>query len=276
MIFHFRKFRRFSLLLLAPLFFIQSCSPARKVMKAPIKEEGAEFLFTKLKEKELKFEWFSAKFSAEYSNKGKENSFNGQIRIRKDSLIWISLTPMLGIEAVRLMISQDSVKMINRLNDTYFIGDYEYLNRFLNTNIDFDLLQAFLLGNDLQFYEDGKFRVSIDRGEYKLSTGERRKLKKFVRNSQENLKVFIQNLWLDPVSFKITHADVKEIRRDNIRLESTYGAFEAIEDQPFPRKMMYIIWADNTIRVKADFSKLALNIPMPFPFKIPASYQPVK
>jgi len=276
MMVYFQRLRRLTVLLLVPLFFIQSCSPARKVMKAPIKEEGAEFLFAKLKEKELKFEWFSAKFSAEYSNKGKENSFNGQIRIRKDSLIWISLTPMLGIEAVRMMISQDSVKMINRLNDTYFIGDYEYVNRFLNTNIDFDLLQAFLLGNDLQFYENGKFRASIDRGEYKLSTGERRKLKKFVRNSQENLKVFIQNLWLDPVSFKITHADVKEIRRDNIRLESTYGAFEPMENQLFPRKMTYIVLADNTIRITADFSKLTLNIPMPFPFKIPASYQPVK
>ncbi|MCX6304373.1 MAG: DUF4292 domain-containing protein [Bacteroidetes bacterium] len=276
MMVYFQRLRRYQLLLLAPLFFMASCSPARKVMKAPIKEEGADFLFAKLKEKELKFDWFSAKFSAEYSNKGKENSFNGQIRIRKDSLIWISLTPMLGIEAVRLMISQDSVKMINRLNDTYFVGDYEYVNKFLNTNIDFDLLQAFLLGNDLQFYENGKFRASIDRGEYKLSTGERHKLKKFVRSQEENLKIFIQNIWLDPVNFKITHADVKEIRRDNIRLESTYDGFEQLDDQLFPRKMTYTVWADNTIRVKADFSKMTLNIPLQFPFKIPASYQRVK
>jgi hypothetical protein len=270
------KLRQVALLLLASLFFMVSCSPARKVMKAPIKEEGADYLFARLKEKELKFDWFSAKFSAEYSNKGKENSFSGQIRIRKDSLIWITLTPMLGIEAVRLMITQDSVKMINRLNDTYFMGDYEYVNRFLNTNIDFDLLQAFLLGNDLQFYEDGKFRAAIDRGEYKLSTSARGKLKKHVRNSQENLKIFIQNLWLDPATFKITHADVKEIRRDNIKLESTYTEFEPLEGQLFPTKMTYVILADNTIRVNADFSKMTLNIPVPFPFKIPASYQPVK
>ncbi|MFZ4521755.1 MAG: DUF4292 domain-containing protein [Bacteroidales bacterium] len=273
---YFQSLQLFKLLLLAPLFFIVSCSPARKVMKAPIKEEGAAFLFAKLKEKELKYDWFSAKFSADYSNKGKKNSFSGQIRIRKDSLIWISLTPMLGIEAVRLMISQDSVKMINRLNDTYFVGDYEIVNHFLNTNIDFDLLQAFLLGNDLQFYEDGKFKAAIDRGEYKLSTGDRGKLKKFVRNSQENLKVFIQNIWLDPVNFKITHADVKEIRRDNIKLESFYEGFEPVEDQLFPRKMNYTIWADNTIKIKADFSKLTINVPLQFPFKIPASFLPVK
>jgi hypothetical protein len=275
--FRYPLFSRWLLLsFLASCLFFASCSPARKVMKAPIKEEGADYLFGKLKEKELKFDGFSAKFSAEYSNRDKENSFSGQIRIRKDSLIWISLTPMLGIEAVRLMISQDSVKMINRLNDTYFIGDYEYVNRFLNTNIDYDLLQAILLGNDLQFYEGSKFKASVDRGEYKLSTGERMKLRKFVHNSQENLKIFIQNIWLDPVNFKITHVDVKEIRRDNIKVESFYSDFEMVQDQLFPRKMNYTIWADNTIRVSADFSKMSIDAPLQFPFKIPASYLLVK
>ncbi|MEI6434884.1 MAG: DUF4292 domain-containing protein [Bacteroidota bacterium] len=256
-------------------FLFISCSPARQAMKAPLKEEGADYLFGKLKENELKFDWFSAKFSAEYENDGKENSFNGHIRIRKDSLIWISLTPLLGIEAVRLMISQDSVKMINRLNDTYFIGDYEYVNRFLNTNIDFDLLQAFLLGNDLQYYEDGKFRAIVDRGEYKLSTGERHKLRKFVKSSNEKLKIFIQNIWLDPVNFKITHADVKEIRKDNIKLESFYENFETVDGQLFPRRIQYTIRANNTIRVKADFSRMGINVPQQFPFKIPSSFLPV-
>jgi hypothetical protein len=245
-------------------------------MKAPIKEQGADFLISRLKEKQLKFDWFSAKFSAEYTNKGKNTSFNGQIRIRKDSMIWISLTPMLGIEALRVMITQDSVKMMNRLNDTYFLGDYQYLNRFLNTNIDFDLMQAFLLGNDLQFYEDGKFSASVDHDQYKLSTVERRKLKKYVRENQENVKVLIQNIWLDPVSFRITQTDVKEVRRDNIKLESSYSNFELVDDQLFPRKMVYAIRAENTILVKADFSKMTRNTPLLFPFKIPASYEPVK
>jgi Domain of unknown function (DUF4292) len=276
MIRYSRFTRWFILFFLTSLFLFNSCSPARKILKAPLKEEGADFLFRKLKEKELKFDWFSAKFSAEYANKGKKNSFSGQIRIRKDSLIWISLTPMLGIEAIRLMISQDSVKLINRLNDTYFIGDYEYVNRFLNTNIDYDLLQSILLGNDLEHYEGSKFRASIDRGEYKLSTSERLKLRKFVRNTQENLKVLIQNIWLDPENFKITHIDVKEIRRDNIKLESNYNNFELVGEQLFPRKMNYVIWAENTIKVHADFSKMVVNVPTQFPFKIPASYLPVK
>jgi hypothetical protein len=264
------------LLMLTVVMLSAACSPARKAMKAPIKEEGAEYLFSKLKENELRYEWFTAKFSVDYENNGNENSFSGQIRIRKDSLIWISLTPMLGIEAVRLMISQDSVKLINRLNDTYFIGDYDYVNRFLNTNIDFDLLQAFLLGNDLQYYENGKFRAVVDGQEYKLSTSERGKLRKYVKSSSEKLKIFIQNIWLDPVTFKITHADVKEIGKDNIKLESSYGEFEQVEGQLFPKKMEYIIRAGNTIRVRAEFSRMGINVPQQFPFKVPSKFSPLK
>lgn len=262
--------------ILFSIILFSACSPARKAIRAPIKEEGAEFLFYKLKENELKFDWLSAKFSADYENDKKKNSFNGQIRIRKDSLIWISLTPLLGIEAVRIIISQDSVKMINRLNDTYFAGNYEYVNRFLNTNIDFDILQAFLIGTDLQFYENGKFRASVEQGLYRLSTMERQKLRKFAKSNQDTLKVYIQNIWLDPQTFKILQADVKEIRREKIKLEAMYNGFEEIETQLFPKQMEYIIRAENIIRVSAVFTKIAINHPLQFPFKIPDGYRPVK
>ncbi|HZX62336.1 MAG TPA: DUF4292 domain-containing protein [Bacteroidales bacterium] len=264
----------FSFLLV--LIILASCSSQRKIIKAPIKEEGAEYLFKKLKEHELQYHWFTAKFSAEYKNKGQTNSFNGQIRIRKDSVIWLSFSPALGIEVFRMMVTQDSVKFINRMNNTFFSGDYYYVNRYLNTNIDFDILQSFLTGNDLSFYESGKFRAGLENNSYKLATADRTKLKKFIRNSQENLRVLIQNIWIDPESFKITRADVKEIREPNIKLEARYSSFEKIEDQLFPKEMSFDISAENNLSVSVSFNKITINIAQAFPFKIPQSYHPAK
>jgi len=264
----------FSFLLV--LIILASCSSQRKIIKAPIKEEGAEYLFKKLKEHELQYHWFTAKFSAEYKNKGQTNSFNGQIRIRKDSVIWLSFSPALGIEVFRMMVTQDSVKFINRMNNTFFSGDYYYVNRYLNTNIDFDILQSFLTGNDLSFYESGKFRAGLDNNFYKLATAERMKLKKFIRNSQEKMRVLIQNIWIDPESFKITRADVKEIREPNIKLEARYSSFEKIEDQLFPKEMSFDISAENNLSVSVSFNKITINIAQAFPFKIPQSYHPAK
>lgn len=253
-----------------------SCSTQRQVMKEPLKEAATELLLSKLKENELKFDWLSAKFSAEYKNKETETSFGGQIRIRRDSLIWITLSPMMGIEVVRLAITQDSIRFMNRMNNTYFIGDYNYLNEFLNTNIDFDILQAFLIGRDLSFYENDQFRSSVDGRLYKLSTVERHKLKKYVKTSEEALKVFIQNIWLDPESFKIMRADVKEVKRDKIRLEAVYRKFEPIQGQLFPMEMDYTIYADNNLAVRAVFSRVVVDEPQQFPFKIPSSFTPIK
>ncbi len=269
---HLARITFFCLVLLA----VASCSTQRKVIKAPIKEEGADYLFKKLKENELKFNWLTIKFSAEYKNNGQENSFGGQMRIRKDSLIWLSLSPMMGIEVMRLMISQDSVKFINRLNNTYFVGDYEYLNKYLNTNIDYDILQSFLIGNDLSFYENGTFKADINNGEYRLYTAERSKLKKFVKNNEEALKIFIQNIWLDPGTFKIVQADVKEMRKEHIRLEANYKDFKPIGNQLFPHETEYTIYAENQIHVEASFSRITIDEPQQFPFKIPASFHPVK
>jgi hypothetical protein len=258
------------------LIILASCSTQRKIIKAPIKEEGADYLFKKLKEHELQYHWFTAKFSAEYTNKGQTNSFNGQIRIHKDSVIWLSFSPALGIEVFRMMLTQDSVKFINRMNNTFFSGDYNYVNHYLNTNIDFDILQSFLTGNDLSFYENGKFRAGIDNGIYKLATAERMKLKKFIRNNQENLRVLIQNIWIDPENFKITRADVKEIREPNIKLGALYSSFEKIEDQLFPKDMSFDISADNDLSVTVSFNKININTAQTFPFKIPQSYHPIK
>ncbi|TRZ74588.1 MAG: DUF4292 domain-containing protein, partial [Bacteroidetes bacterium] len=96
------------------------------------------------------------------------------------------------------------------------------------------------------------------------------------RNKQENLRVLIQNIWIDPESFKITRADVKEIREPNIKLEARYSSFEKIEDQLFPKEMSFDISADNNLFVTVSFNKITINTAQAFPFKVPQSYHPVK
>lgn len=260
-------------ILAIPLLLLSACKTTQNVAREQIKEEGADFLFAKLKEHELKFEFISAKFSAEYEGKEESTSFNGHLRIRKDSLVWLSLTPMMGIEAIRVMVSQDSVKYINRISNTYFLGTYDALNRMLNTNIDYDILQSFLIGNDLSFYEDGKFKASIDDNVYKLTTAGRSKLKKYVKNSEEAVKVFIQNIWLDQKTFKISKADVKEVRKVHQRLEASYGSFDEVDSQLFPMEVQFSIYAENNLKVRAKFSKVTINEALQFPFKVPASFK---
>jgi hypothetical protein len=264
------------LLLGSAILLLSSCKSTRPMMRAPLKEEGPEYLYNSLKVNELRFDWLSAKFDASYKHKKNSNDFKGQVRVRKDSLIWVSITPALGIEMFRMVITTDSVKYVNRFSKEYFSGDYALVSRFLQIHIDFDILQALLLGNDFQFYETNSFRASIDNLNYKLSTTGRRKIRKEAEDASTDPIVLLQNIWLDPVSFKIIKVDVKEYLKDNRKLSANYSDFLAVGNQLFPSALKFDIQAEDVIKIKINYSKVTLNEPMTFPFSIPENYKRIQ
>ena len=270
-----RTLKRSKILLLLVVMlsaFLISCRSTRKVIKEPIKEYGADYLFEKLKENELKFDWFSAKFKLDLIIDKKKNSLSGQIRMRKDSVIWVSFSPALGIEMARLIITTDSVKFINRINKTYFTGDENVVNDFLDSNVDFDVLQSILLGNDLTYYENGKFRATYDSKEYHLVTAGRQKLKKYVRTRADEERIYIQNIFLNPETFKITQMKIKELKKENKKLDATYSDFNHVDSQLFPHKIFYDLVANTNIKVDLTYSKIVIDKALDFPFKISSKY----
>lgn len=264
------------ILILSIVVSVFSCKSTRQLAKEPIKEQGAEFVLGKLKEKELKFETFSAKFTLDMVVDKKKTSFRGMIRMRKDSVIWISLSPALGIEMARILISQDSVKFINRLNKEYMIADYRVVNDFLGTNVDYDVLQSILLGNDLTYYDDGKFRVSYDSKQYHLVTAGRSKLKKYIKTRDDATRIYIQNIFLDPETFKITQMKIKELTKESQKLDATYSNFQVLNEQLFPESVYYDITADNQVLINLNYSRMDINEPQRFPFSISSKYVRIK
>ena len=124
MIKHFMNKRfGFLMLVIGGLFFIASCKSTRSTLKRPIKEHGFYYLYNKMIENQVNFDYLSAKFNVVYYQGKKKTDLRGQFRIRKDSLTWVSLSPALGIEAARITLSNDSVKYINRLNKTFSNGN---------------------------------------------------------------------------------------------------------------------------------------------------------
>ncbi|MEZ5084047.1 MAG: DUF4292 domain-containing protein [Bacteroidales bacterium] len=263
----------FNILLLLILFAVtSSCKTSRKIAKEPIKEYCADYLFEQLKKNELKFDWIEGKLNIDIVIDDKKNSLNGQIRMRKDSAIWISFSPALGIEMARLLITTDTIKFINRINKTYFIGDYRFVNNFLGTNVDYDVLQSILLGNDLTYYEDGKFRATYDSKEYHLVTAGRSKLKKYVKTQDDEERIYIQNIFLNPETFKITSMKIKELTKESKKLDALYSDFRYVENQLFPHFIHYDITAEKQVIVDLFYTRFRLNENQEFPFKITSKY----
>ena len=177
------------------VWFVSGCKINRAALKKPLKEYGFDYLYQKMNENLVNFNTLNSRFNIDYVQGKSKTNLKGQMRIQSDSLIWLSFTPALGIEAARLLLTNDSVKFINRLNKTYFASKYSLLDSLLNTTIEYSILQSMLLGNDLTQYDVNKFKASIDGGLYRITIRERQKIRKYIRKGEIETKVLVQNIW---------------------------------------------------------------------------------
>jgi len=252
------------------LFF--SCKTTRSTLKKPIKEYGFEYLYEKMLENQADFDYLKVKFNVVFYQDKKKTDLKGQLRIKKDSLTWISLSPALGIEAARISLSDDSVKFINRLNKTFFAGKYCLIDSVLNTTLDYSILQAIILGNELTQYDVNKAKASIDGGLYRITIQERRKIRKYLKTDEISSKVLIQNIWLDPENFKIKKVELKELGDDTKKLQVIYSEYHEVAGVILPAEVQIQILANTTVNINLKFGKTEINNPLRFPFTISKKY----
>lgn len=251
-----------------------SCKSTRSTLKKPLKEQDFNYLYAKMLENHLDYTYINAKFSISYQEEKNKTDLRGQIRMKNDSIIWISFSPALGIEAARILLTEDSVKFINRLNKKYFVGEYKLIDSLINTSIDFSILQSMIVGNDLTQYDVGKYKSSIDGGLYRITIQERKKIKKFLKSGETDSHVLVQNIWLDPDNFRIRKIDLKELNGgDNKKLEVLYDDYMQVDDQIFPKKIQIIISSQKSIVIDVNFIRVELDQPLSYQFKIPKKYK---
>lgn len=255
-------------------FFVNACKiRQRKIYKEPIKEHGADYLISNLKAHELKYKCINAKLNAEFNSDDNSRSFQANLRIIKDSAIWISISPALGIEMIRILITNDSIKMLNRFDNTYLLSNFNHINRMFDTEFDFDILQALITGNDVTYYENDKFKAAIDNKKYLLKTLGRRKIKKLARQN-EIPKVLLQDIWLNPETFKIEKLMVKELK-ENRKLEVEYSNFKKIDTCLYPASIHFKVHSEIKTTINIDFKNFETSDSLNLNFVVPRKYKPM-
>ena len=231
-------------------------------------------MFIQLEKNQFQYQWLSAKISTTIKTPKATNTVAVRIRMQKDSAIWISLSPALGIEVVRAYITRDSLIFLDRINERYFKGDFNYVNQLINSNLDFEMLQAMLTGNNFTFYEIDKFETRNDRDRYVLSTIGRRKLKKEFKG-QDSLNIILQDIFLSSQTWKIEEMKLRDLN-SNRKLDAVYSNFIPIAEQSFPADVLFNFRAKDNIEAKLTYSKVEIDVPQTFPANIPSKYTEMK
>ena len=142
-------------------------------------------LYRELIDHQLVYNNLSFKFSAKIYMGEDDQEVSGMIRMQKDTAIWISLRSF-NIEGARMLITKDSVKFINRLDKTYYAGDFAFLINQFDIDLDYNMLQA-ILTNSFFFYPQpddlpkavSNFKQCYDSSLYCMSSISQRKYVKY-------------------------------------------------------------------------------------------------
>ena len=112
---------------------------------APRPRPGIEEARANVAEIDFKYLTAKSKFSIKSKDENTDNA-NMNIRVQKDSLIWFSVQK-LGIEAARAIATRDSIIILDKIHGEYSVYDFPTLSRQFNFELNFDLLQALIVGN---------------------------------------------------------------------------------------------------------------------------------
>lgn len=245
------------LLFLVLIVFFSSCKKDLSTTKSKKKEA--------VNIEEIDFDYFTTKTKVKYSEGDKQVNGTANIRIKKDSLIWISISPSIGIEASRISITKDTAIVINRMEKEYYIFTYEEISRYFNFKIDYEMIQSILLGNLVRPLKDNS-KVAKE-GEYFLVKQKSGPLdiQSYILSDNKKIETVLITEDVTSNFMTLKYTDFKEA-----------GAYlfarSCLVNLTYKAKKGPVVTSVNLQHNKADI----MDKPLKFPFNIPGKYEAFK
>jgi len=252
-----------------------SCKPTKKIQTAILlhkdttaiavaehaKEDSIKFIkntYHAILAKHIDYKTFSAKLNVDYIDADdKKYNVNANLRMYRDSTIWVSVNAIFGIEGLRALITKDSVKILDKQNKLYTARSIEYLQEVSALPVDLSTLQELLIGNtvflDSNIVSYSKFDNSISL----LSIG--KIFKNLITLNEYNLA---QRIKLD---------DLDELR--NRTGDLTYGDYENKKGVNFSKTRKITFAEKKKLDIRLEFKQYNFNDDLTFPFSIPKNYK---
>jgi hypothetical protein len=207
------------------------------------------------------FNYLTTRSKVNYDDGNQNIGATANIRIRKDSLIWFSVTPGFGIEAARGLVTRDSLFLINKLQREYHAYSFAELSRKLNVVVDYDILEAALLGDPIVPITTSN---QINRTQDETIVQQKQQgfdiINYFNNQTLKLTRVLLQEP-SSPNNLLLQYAHFQQTGNNVIPFSSTITA-QYLDNQQM--KATVVAFQHN----KAEFSDTALE----FPFSIPDRY----
>ncbi|TAN19447.1 MAG: DUF4292 domain-containing protein [Chitinophagaceae bacterium] len=217
---------------------------------------SSDFILQKLRENIIPYQTFSAHARLDITTpNGTQSGIATYIRMQKDSAIWISIRPVLGIELVRILITPDSVKVINFFKKTITLRSVDSLQQLLHIPFDFNALQDLIVGNPPVLTD------SVDEIEPNDSTDHS------ISFSCQNQHMLCSYL-IDTRNYLLLKNTLsqKDTSMETRRSEESFGEYILTSQHPFSTKRHLVIQTGSETIADIKFSRIEFDKTIDFPF----------
>ena len=206
--------------------------------------------FQSLQQNDATFAELSAQGNLNADLNGQSLSAAFNFKLQKDKQMWLSIKPMLGIEAVRVLIRPDSVFVLDRINKAYLAKPFDWLSNMSQAPLSYAALQDIWM-NNVGFLDGMSVSQSTD-GPLEF----------------QQLGITYKLL---PAKTPVKAARL-EVQQAQQQLSVEYLQWQEMEKQWLPAQLKMAIKGKQSGVIELNFSKFAIENGQTYPFSIPGSY----
>lgn len=206
------------------------------------------------------FTTLNIRANAKYEDEKQSHSMNADIRIKKDEIIWINIK-FLGIPMAKAMITPTKVSYYEKINNTYFEGDFSMLSNWLGTDLDFNKVQNLFLGKAIDDLTKDKWVSEVVEKMFKLS----------LPNSSDIAKEF----YFEGANYLLKKETITQASQ-NRNLEIRYPSFKEEKGMFLPNEINIKAEQKNKVTIDIEYKNTTFNENLSYPFSIPSGYTAIE
>ena len=208
----------------------------------------------------LDFKTLYIKAAARYVDEKQSQNVTAEIRIEKDKQILISVR-FLGITMAKALITPTAVSYYEKINSTYYEGDFTSLSQWLGTELDYSKVQNLLVGEALDDLRKGKYTQTIVENLIRLED-----------EKQTNLK---KTFFLEPEKYLVQKEQISQAT-ENIMLEIKYADAKVFDQGTLPTSIeINAIQPKGKTDINLNYNNISFNEELSFPYSVPGGYKKV-
>ena len=242
------------------LALLSSCGSKKVVSDSAVESDlSARQIIRNHYRNDVNFETLRGRVKIDYADAATNQGFSVSLRMKKDEAIWLSAT----LSVVKVLITPERVSFYNKLDNTYFDGDFALLNKLLGTEVNFDMVQNLLLGQSIFDLKDQRYTASVSENYYLLTP-------------DRQMELFKLLFLLEPNNFKMAVQQLSQPEKGRI-LNIAYESYQEISGKVVPDKIsLEALDGAAVTRINLEYRNLEFDERLSFPYNIPNGFKPIE